>query len=176
MALIPVKGRGTTMRVRPYWMTNTTLYEGQLLVMGTAGTVTAQADGTDSQKIIGVAANYVTAGSGVFKEIMVYDDPEQVFRCKLATGTLTLTDVGNHHPTSGNANALSGNSKVSACLLGATDATTPGVESLKLIGLAFNAAAQNNAEGIFTSSTTATEGYVIINPSLHLLNNAIGAA
>lgn len=176
MALVPVRSHKGAPRVRPYWMTNTTLYEGQLLVLQAAGTVGAQADGTDSQKIIGVAAHYVTAGSGVFKQVLVYDDPDQIFRGTLATGTYTLTDVGNGLPTSGNANALAGNSKLSACLLGAIDATTPIVESLKLVGMAFNAAAQNDAEGIFTSSTTATDGYVMINPALHVLNNAVGAA
>lgn len=177
MALVPVRSHKGAARVRPYWMTNTTLNEGQLLVIQAAGTVGAQADGTDSQKIIGVAAHYVTAGSGVFKQVLVYDDPDQIFRGTMASGTLTLTDVGNGMPTSGNANAFTGGtSKISACKLGAIDATTPIVESLKVVDLAFKADALNNVEGIFGSSTTATEAYVVINPALHALNNAVGAA
>lgn len=178
MALVPVRSHKGAARVRPYWMTNTTLYEGQLLVMTTAGTVSAETSGTDSQtKLIGVAAHYVTAGSGVFKQVLVYDDPEQIFRGKLASGTATLTDVGNACPTSGNANAFTGGtSKISACLLGAPSAAEPIVESLRIVGLAFKADAQNDAEGIFTSSTTATELYVIITPTHHLLNNAIASA
>lgn len=89
---------GGEIRPRAYRMTaSTTIYKGDVLEIIGGGTVDPASAG-DGDLVIGVAAEYkVSAASSTSTEVMVYDDPNIIFKCQAAnssSATVAATAVG----------------------------------------------------------------------------------
>lgn len=105
----PVRHRsGGEIRTREYIVTTgQTIFRYDLIKLVAAGTV-EEADANDGIAVIGVAAQYIddSASAGGVK-ILVYDDPDIIFRVQCDSGTVpTAADVGataNHEATNGSA-------------------------------------------------------------------------
>jgi len=170
--LAAVRSHKGQARVHPYWVNNTILYEGAILEINSSGVCVLHVDAATNNLIVGVAAHYVDAtGASVVKEVLVYDDPAQIFRATMASGTVTITNIGNTADASGNANNSNNISSVKVGTLGTTAS-----KALKVVGIATKS---DNIfgwqPGIVTTSVTSTEVYLIINPIQHywLDTNAI---
>jgi len=93
---------GRVLRINAY-EADTTIYKGDLLKFKSDGQVEPAAAGTTA--VIGVAANYATAGN----EVLVYDDPDQLFVCQSddATEPAAITAMGlNYNIVVGTASTL----------------------------------------------------------------------
>lgn len=81
---------GGAFRTREYIVTTgQTIYQGDLVSVTTAGTVSAAAAGAGTI-VVGVAAEYVSdAASAGGKKIKVYDDPDIIFAVQTQSGVTT---------------------------------------------------------------------------------------
>jgi len=82
---------GTVPRLRPYTVkAAVAIYEGDLVGMNTTGVITAYtATDADNGDIVGVAAHHIAAGA-VDRELLVYDDPEQIYEVQANDDSLTI--------------------------------------------------------------------------------------
>ena len=130
VGLIPVRG---PMCTNEYIVTTgQTIYKGDLIKIVAAGTV-EESDANDGVIVVGVAAHYVDdSASAGGKKVLVYDDPNTIFKVQCDTGTVpTAADIGataNHVAGAGDAT-----SKLSGHELDASDIGTGG--QLKIMRL-----------------------------------------
>jgi hypothetical protein len=85
----PITVDGKECRVKKYAKATGIVYPGDVLVLGSAGTVAVAATG---QAIIGVAAEYRASAD---TEIAVYDDPDTEFMVQVS-GSFAAADVGQN--------------------------------------------------------------------------------
>jgi hypothetical protein len=80
---------GTVPRLTEYTaLTNIAIYEGDIVALNTTGLVIAYTTAdADSGDVIGVAAHTLTAAMTA-RELLVYDDPEQIFEAQVDDDTV----------------------------------------------------------------------------------------
>lgn len=97
MGFLPVGHlSGGEVRPRPYILTTgATVYKGDVVELDAAGTV-GVAEAADATAVIGVAAHYVDdSASAGSKEILVYDDPNIIYKVQeVSGGTGLFADIG----------------------------------------------------------------------------------
>lgn len=150
---------------------------GDVVVLGTDGLVQVAASGllsvagTGVTTVIGVAAQGLAASPAAGTEILVYDDPNQIFVIQddgNAAGGMQTTGVGSIGLTFGFA-ATAGSTTLerSGMVLKGTSGSTAQTLPFKVLG-------QHRVEGAGTALVTAASGAftrwrVKFNPAAHLL-------
>lgn len=141
-------------RARKY-IAGSTVYPGDPVAIAADG----QVDSSVTGPLLGVALNYATVG----QDLMVADDPQQMFTVQ-ASASLAVTDVAcNAALTLGTASTLY---KRSACVLDASSAGTLATREAKIVAIDESV---NNAAG-------STLVDVVIKINNHFLASGTGTA
>ena len=131
----PLRHRsGGEVRTTQYTVTTgDTIYQGDLVTAEAAGTVTAAAV-DDGIAVVGVAAHYVDdSASAGGKTILIYDDPNIVFRVQMddagtASTAADIFSAADHLAGSGDSTTKQSGHELDMSKIGST-------EQLKIIGL-----------------------------------------
>lgn len=158
---------GIVPRLRKYTVkASTAVYEGDIVALNGTGQVIGYTT-TDAAAgdLIGVAAHPVTAAQSD-RELLVYDDPAQVFEAQADDGSLTVTSdylfqLFKPVSTTGNTTTLQSKHEIDASTgTGASGAAATNVAPLQIIGVS---EAINNDEAV-----SFTRYLVQIIPDAHL--------
>lgn len=96
--LYPYQGQGGSPRLKKYKCSTTTAtFRGDVVAMNSSGVVHRIATTTGSDKVVGVASNYIPASTTTGNDVWVYDDPDQQFIIQDdgAAATPSQVDVGS---------------------------------------------------------------------------------
>jgi hypothetical protein len=143
---------GKECRAKKYIKATGIVYPGDVLVLGSAGTVSVAATG---QAMVGVAAEYRASAD---TDIMVYDDPSAEFVAQVS-GSFALADIGQNADvlaTTGNTTLKSSKQQIESVSMGTTSTL-----QWKILGL-YNKG--DNAVG--------ANAIVRVRPNNHVLKSA----
>ncbi len=152
----PVTVDGKECRVKKYAKASGIVYPGDVLVLGSAGTVAVAATG---QAMIGVAAEYRASDA---TEIMVYDDPHTEFVAQMS-GSFAAADVGQNCDTL----ATTGNTTLKSSK-----------QQLESVSMGTTATLQWKILGLFAKGENVVGANAIVRckPNNHVLKGGTGTA